>query len=478
MSKVRRAVSKSLAATIVSQVVNLALVIIVSQLLPPAEVGSYVLAFGIATFLEPVREFQVRAYILVADEVTPAYLSPVRLLACCATLAIVVISFGIAILLWNYFEDPAAGNCMAILALATTFRPFSQPAEALLQKDMRYGAIATIRLSGILLNAVSSLTLLFAGFGIESLAWGTVVRSGFELVAIAMVRSDLRFGPISRKGFSQVWGFCSQLSGVQILSRSIASVESILIGLFLGLSATAFYSRGNRLIRTVRTGVEEALLPIALSEFSQKKADRESVGVAFLRAIARLTGVMWPFLITLALFADSTVLFLFGPQWERSILIAQILSIGAVIYMLTALCQQAHASVGETHLLLKRESWISPIRVIIVLAAVQFTLEAVAIGMVIVTTLSTSVNIWMISRSFGVTLSAFVKAVASSALIALVVAVVLVLADQAFLSSLPHWQRLACVGAIAFPTWLASILVMRHALLPDLQAIWRKVANR
>lgn len=477
MSKARRAVSKSLATSIVTQVVNLALVIIVSQLLPPQEVGSYVLAFGIATFLEPLREFQIRSYIIVAEEITPALLAPVRFFALVSTFGIFLVSMAVAVFLWRFFEDPGAGNCMIILALASLFRPFSQPVEAVLQHDLRYDAIATMRISGTLLNAASALSLLFIGFGIESLAWGAVVRSGVELIAIPMVRSELRLGPISMKGLQRVWVFCSQMSGVQVLSRSIASVEAIAIGFFLGLSATAFYSRGNRLIRAVRTGVEEALLPIALTEFSQKGADRKLVGMAFLRAIGRLTGAMWPLFIFLALYAQVIVLLLFGPQWERSVLITQILAAAAIIYMLTALCQQAHASVGETKLLFKRESWISPLRFIIVLIAVQFSIEAVAIGIVVVTLVSTSVNISMISRSFEVSLIDLFRAVSSSILLTILIAIALTVADRFLLSGLPGALRLLCAGMIAFPLWLSLVFLLGHVLKTDLTALIKRVSN-
>lgn len=473
MSVLSRSISKSLGTTVIRQAVTLGLVVIVSRLLSPSEIGAYVLAFGIMTFLEPMRELQVRAYVLVADEVTPEYLAPVRMLAFATTALVGVLSLLIAGLLWALFEDPAAGNCMAILALATVFRPFSQPAEAVLQKRMRYGAIAGMRLGGIVLGAIASLGLIFSGFGIESLAWGIVLQYACETSAIAMVQRELRFGPISSEGIGEVWKFCARFSGVQLLTRSIANIEPMLVGFFLGLSATAFYNRGNRLIRTVRTGVEEALLPIALSEFSRLKAQRELIGDAFLRAISRMTGVLWPVFAALALMAEPAVLFLFGDQWGPSVPIAKILSIGGMVYVLTALSQQAHASIGETALLLKRESWISLIRVVILLVAVQFTIEAVAVGILLLLAISCSVNVYMLQRSFGLRLDAIISAVAPSFGVAVLVFSILAAADHFLFAGLPHWQKLGLAGLIAMPTWSAGIVVMRHPLTADFLAIFR-----
>lgn len=474
MSILGRSISKSVGTTIVVQAVSLALVIIVSRLLPPADIGAYVLAFAIATVLEPLRELQVRSYILVADEISPAALAPVRMLALVATAGTTILSLGIAWVLWASYVDPAAGNCMAILTLATIFRPFSQPAQAILQRGMRYGAIAGTRVGGTILGAILSLAMVYSGFGIESLAWGVVLQYAFEATAIAMVRPELRFGPISRHGMRKVFTFCAQLSGVQLLTRSIANVEPMLIGFFLGLSATAFYNRGNRLIRTVRTGVEEALLPIALAEFSRNKNDKELVGADFLRAVSRLTGVLWPGFAALGLLAEPTVLLMFGDQWKASVPVAQILSIGGIIYVLTAISQQAHASIGETALLLKRESWISPIRVIILLIAVQFSIVGVAIGMVILIALSTGVNIRMLRSSFGLSLGDIALAVRTSLAVTILTIGVLVIADHYLLHDLPHWQRLGLAGSIALPAWIASIVVTRHPLASFMMAIMRR----
>lgn len=473
MAKVQRSVALSVFATFGNLAISLGLVIIVSRYLPPAVIGSYILAYAVITFIDPIRELQLPSYVIRLDRVDREILKPVAWVALVTSAAALLVCLVGSVVFWLTYETSTVATCLLIMAAGFLFRPLSMTPLALLARDLRYDAIAKVKLGGALIKALVTLALLFGtSLQAEALAVGILAEILFEIIALTMVRREFRWVLPSWRGSGEVFRFCLEFSGAQLANRTSISLAQILIGSWQGLAIVAFYNRGKQLVSIFRSGVERAILPIALSEFSRSKDDRAAVKDAYSTAIGALTGLSWPGLVCLAVLARPVILTLFGPNWEQSVVISQVLTLGAIVFAATALSQQAHAAIGETRVLLKREGFMAVPRISVLFLTAPIGAEAVAWGLLGVGVLQFGVNQHLLKRSLGFHLGDFLAAIWKSASVAAGTGLAgylsltqLTIVDQ-------PWEQLLLHGSVAGLAWIAMMVIVRHPLLQfGLQAL-------
>lgn len=477
MPAVKKSVALSVFSTFGSLAISLALVIIVSRYLPPAVIGSYILAFAVITFIEPIRELQLPSYVIRCDTVDREVLRPVAWVGLMTSLAALGVSLVGSLAFYLTYDTPAVATCLLIMAAGFILRPLTVTPMSLLARDMRYDAIAKVKLGGAAIKTAVTLVLLFGvGLEAEALAFGILAEIAFELIALPMISRELRWIVPSWRNSGEVFRFCLEFSGAQLANRTSVSLAQILIGSWQGLAVVAFYNRGKSLVSIFRSGVERAILPIALSEFSRSKTDRAGVKTAYFSAIGALTGLSWPSLICLAVLARPLILTLFGPNWEPSILISQVLTLNAIVFAATALSQQAHAALGQTRILLKRETFMAVPRLTVLFLTAPIGAEAVAWGLLAVGCLQFVVNQRLLSRSLDFRFGEFLGAVWKSAAVA-VVAGAVAFVSMTYLPLVDQpWQQLLLHGGVAGIAWLAAMVAVRHPLLGHAVSAARKLS--
>ena len=477
MASVRKSLFLSNFATFANLFISLALVVVVSRLLDPTEIGAFLIAFAVIMLIEPLREFELKSFIIVADKLDSTTMQAVRMVAwTTAAAALILCLVGSWVLSANY-ETPTPGTCLLIMCLLYATRPFSHPAEAILARELRYGALAGIKIAGALVRAGVTLLLIWQGLGAEALAWGVVAEAAIELLCLALIDAGMRWGWPRAMGAKRVWTFCAQLTGAQASTRVAAALEPLMIGAVQGLAMTAFYNRGNRLVRIFRSGVEQATLPIALSHFASAKGDRAAIKLAYIRAIGLLTGLSWPILGTFIILAEPMILTLFGEQWGASVELGQILAIGAIFYAASALSQQVHAALGETALLMKRDAVLACFRIAVLVGTAFISTAAVAWGLVVVIAISQVIHVELLRRSIALTYAELGEELWKSAVVGLVCSLGAFAALNGLPSEFVAWQIILVSGVMVTAIWFASIALVKHALFDEISAILAKVRN-
>src|SRR3546814_3774220 len=66
-------------------------------------------------------------------------------------------------------------------------------------------------------------------------------------------------------------------------------------------------------------------MPVLLPAFAAKLRQGHALKDSYLRGVAYLTAVGWPFSVVLALLAHPILRVLFGPQWDAAVPLVQIL---------------------------------------------------------------------------------------------------------------------------------------------------------
>ena len=165
MYKIGRSIVLSTGTYVLQLATSLGLVIIVSRLLPPAEIGAYLIASAVMILVMPIRDFQLQSYVMQLNMIDAAALRPAALIAWLSCSAALIIVLFAALIFDLAYPENAIAICLVIMSLSLMSRPFALLPMSLLARELRYGTIAWIQLTGAVAKVVVTLSLIASDFG-------------------------------------------------------------------------------------------------------------------------------------------------------------------------------------------------------------------------------------------------------------------------------------------------------------------------
>ncbi|MEQ8409950.1 MAG: oligosaccharide flippase family protein [Erythrobacter sp.] len=477
MSTTRKSVALSTVSRFGSIATSLALVVFVARWLYPTEIGAFAVAYATFTLFDQVRLAQIPAFVIQAPNVDKSLMRSVQLVGWAIALTVLVMSAGVAALLVTAFDQPEVGYLLALMIPAYFISTLIQPAFGIINRQMRFGVVAGVEVSGALTKAAVTISALLAGFRAEALAFGVVAEIAVKLAYLSKVDPRLALARPSRGRVPEVWAFCTRFTGAELINRTSMALIEILIGSFLGLAAAGFYNRSAVLVRKLRSGIESAIVPVALAAFA--KSNRENVDLArrdYLTGISLLTGITWPGLAVFIVLAKPIILTFYGERWEETIYLAQILSAGAIIHGVTAMAPALLASMGRVHSLLLRNLASAVPRLLILLATLQYDLPTVLWGLFASMLIHFAINQTLLWREARIGPSDLLKTLWRSSLLAVTSSAapyfVLSIPAVSEQSSLMH---LAWCVPVAGSAWLITLMLIGHPLKAEIMGALKRI---
>ena len=229
------------AAKWAAQVLSWASWLIVARLLSPEDyglVGMATIYLGLITLLS---EFGLGTAVLVVRDLRPEQISQLNGLAVLLGLASMLASSMVAISLGRFFHAPQLP--LVVVAMSTTFviTSFKTVPLALLQRDLRFKALALIDLSQALVLAISMVGFAVAGFRYWTLVGGGVVGALISTGAIV----GLRHAPFAwprPKSLKRAMTLSSDVLISRLFWYASANADFLVAGRILGKTALGFYN--------------------------------------------------------------------------------------------------------------------------------------------------------------------------------------------------------------------------------------------
>ncbi len=458
----------SLAITILSSLV-------IARLLKPAEIGTFSVAMVFISLLSTMRDLGIGAYLIQEKELTPARLRTAWGVQLTMGLSCSLLVALLSVPLAGYFHEPVLRDLLLVIACNFLVIPFGALNYALLVRDMRFDAIAMIRLSQTVAIAGVSIGTAYAGHGALSLAYGNLAGVSVAAIAGIVLRKDAPWLPAFTE-LRRVLNVGATMTVSSLFSAAATSAPEFLLGKLQSMAAVGYYSRANGLIAMVNRLLTDATYPVAEAKFAALNRGGESCAPAFLTALAYLLAVGWPMCAFLSLMAEPLVLLMYGSQWIDSITPTRILGVGAVLTLWTTVCQAALVATGHNRLVLRGNVLQALFTGLAAAAAGAFGVTAMCIGLVAASLISGLVWLKLAQGSIGFEWQDLRRILANSALITAAVA----LAAGAGLAC-GHWlalntaAQLGVALALGASGWLAALLITRHPLAALLRSF---VASR
>lgn len=211
---------------------------------------------------------------------------------------------------------------LAIILCITAFR--SIPA-LLLERELRYDAIALAETVSLVVYQIVLLVLVWLGMGITSIIWALAVRYICDLILIWRhhpwrPRCSSRFRiilPYVRFGLN--------MQGVRMMSYAKDQLPLLFLLPLLGPTSTGYWGWSLTYIG-IPVYFNRLINRIMFPAYARVQADREAVGALATTALWLNTSVGVPILFVLVWFAPDLIPFIYGNEWLAAMPIAILLA--------------------------------------------------------------------------------------------------------------------------------------------------------
>jgi O-antigen/teichoic acid export membrane protein len=324
-------VKKSLMWTAAGQIVlfssQMASQIIIARLLNPYLVGIAAIAFTITDLINIMQTFGLRNFLVseesLSEERIHCTFTINLLLSLVTSLLVLGVAYGGAAV----YSEPGIGRALQITALIPVVMALELTPSALMQRDMKFAALASASAAKALVTAGTTVALVLLGFSYMSIAYGALAGALVSAVVTNVLgRHDMRWG-ISFHDWRSITKFGIHMFGVGGINTVSVRLAELAIGRMLGLTNLAIYSRASALNNLLWTNIHTVFTKVVFSAMAEDRRRTGSIRSVYLKTMDMVTATLWPAFAGLAVFAGPVVYALYGEKW---LMAAPVLSIFAV----------------------------------------------------------------------------------------------------------------------------------------------------
>lgn len=251
-----------------------------------------------------------------------------------------------------FYDNTVYIPIFVILGLSVFFFALLVVPKAVIQKRKDFKAVNTILIFTGIIKGIISIILAFFGFKYYAIIIGSLVQA---IMNFLFYYSKTKISPkvaFSYEPIKKIWAFSRNQFGFNFINYFSRNFDSILIGRVFTEGALGYYNKSYQLSlypNTILAGVITPVIQPIMSEYENRKDVIKDTYLKITRILANL-GV--PISVFCYFASREIILFIFGGQWENSVLSFQILAVSIWIQMIASSSGAFYQSTNRTDLLL------------------------------------------------------------------------------------------------------------------------------
>lgn len=315
-----------LAAQAANFLLRMVSLMVLARLLGPKDFGLVGMVTVFTGVLTLFRDFGLSSAAIQRAEVTDEQISTLFWINLSVGALLGLLSIAMAPFIAAFYREPRLVGVTTALAAGFLFNAAGVQHGVLLQRQMRFTALAVINTVGLVFGTAIAVIGAMAGYGYWSLvamalATPLISTIGFWLCAAwvpgiphrrAGIRSMMRFGGIVT------------LNGLVLYVAN--NLEKVLLGRFWGVDALGIYGRTYQLVNIPTDNLNSAAGEVAFAALSRLQHDHGRLRSYFLKGYSLVLAMTVPITVACALFADDIVFVLLGPKWMAAVPILRLLA--------------------------------------------------------------------------------------------------------------------------------------------------------
>jgi len=369
-AKVIRGGVARLCAQGVSFILRLGSLMILARLLSPRDFGLVGMVTAFTGVLTLFRDFGLSSAAVQRTTVTDEQISTLFWINMLLGAALGLITLAMAPAIAAFYHEPELFAVTAVLAAGFLFNAAGIQHSALLQREMRFTALAVINVVSLTVGIAIAIYGAKVGYGYWALVLMTVTPPIISTLGFWLTTSWIPGVPRERAGIRSMMHFGGSLTLIGLLGYIANNADKVMIGRFWGVDAIGIYGRAYQIVSIPTDNLNSAIGEVAFSALSRLQNQPVHFRSYFLKGFSLVLGLTLPVTIACGLFADDIVSVFLGPRWNEAATMVRLLAPTIAIFAIINPLGWFLFSIG----LVARGLKVAP-----VLAAVMITAYAVAL---------------------------------------------------------------------------------------------------
>ncbi|MEX0746101.1 MAG: lipopolysaccharide biosynthesis protein [Phycisphaeraceae bacterium] len=447
---------------------------VLARLLTPADFGLIAMVSAFTGFVSLFKDLGLSMATVQRPEVNHAQVSTLFWINVGLSLVLMAITAALAPAVALFYGEPALTWVTLAIAGTFIFGGLSAQHTALLRRQMRFTALASIQVTAMAVSVGVAIAMAWWGASY----WALVGLNASQAVTIAVlswVCSGWRPGlPRRDAEVGSMLAFGGNSVAASTLNYAGTNLDNVLIGWWVGSAALGFYTKAYSLLTLPLRQISAPLGGVAIPAMSRAIADPQRYRRAYLSAATQLLCLTIPLALYFIVFAGDVIYLLLGPQWQQAGHLFAILGFAAIILPFWNSAGWVWISQGRMreHLHFQAISFVVKTGFIVI--GLPWGVTGVAYGVAVRYYLALPLLFYMLGRRGPISQGDLYKMLGWPVVVAAVVGAALHGAGQ-FTAGQSMALRLLCGAAVGLGVWLAlhamakpgrRVLMQYYSLFP------------
>lgn len=420
-------------STAINTILQFGQVAVLARLLEPSSFGIVSISTLVITFLGIFAHFGFSNSIVYKQESDNKVLSTIYYLnLMIGAVMFIIIYLGAPLLVW-YYKEPKLEGVLHISAFYFPIIFFGQVYNILLEKELRFKALALTDIFCSILGTLVTVILAYNGFEAKALVYGLLGGQILKMLVQNIIGRKY-FSPVLHFDLKKIKDhlkFGIYNVGDSLLGFANSNMDTILIGGLLGVKELGYYTIATQIAIYPVARICPIIVQICYPIMARMKENLDQLKGAYLKILDFLSYTNIPLLVGLFLMASNVIPLIYGPGWEATIPLIKIFVFTGISFCLQYPLSTIAYSTGKPNLLFYLNMATAIIKFpIIYFMAKQYGIMGIAIGFLITTFISLLLNFYLIKYMVGNFMNTFIQNISKPIMFSVAMCIVILIYKQ------------------------------------------------
>lgn len=336
---------------------------ILARLLDPKDFGLIGMVTAFTGVLTLFRDFGLSSAAIQRTSVTDEQISTLFWINMLVGALLALLALAMAPAIVAFYHEPRLLGVTAVVAVGFLFNAAGIQHAVLLQRQMRFTALAVISTLGLLVGTGIAIGGAKAGYGYWALVAMTVTLPLVSTIGYWLTTAWVPGMPHRRTGIRSMLRFGGVLTLNSLVGYIATNLDKVLLGRFWGVDALGIYGRAYQLIIIPTDNLNTAAGEVAFAALSRLQDDPNRLKSYFLKGYSLVLALTIPITIACALLADDMILVLLGPKWMAAAPIFRLLVPTILVLAIITPLVWLLSSIGLVGRLLRMSVVLTPLMI-------------------------------------------------------------------------------------------------------------------
>lgn len=290
---------------------------VMARLLTPSDYGLVGMVTAIVGFIWVFGDLGLSTATLQKDDITHAQVSNLFWANVLLGVVCAVLTSALAPVVSIAFGEPRLVAITLALSLGFVVSGTGVQHQALLRRQMRFGALAMADIVSLVVGIVAGVSAAWLGAGYWAIVIDTLVSGVARTASVWLLCHWLPMLPTRNSGVRSMLRFGGHLTATNILNYFCRNLDNILIGWRWGAQPLGLYSKAYNLLLLPMQQINAPIAAVALPALSRLQTAPDQFRAYYCRAIGMMMTLGMPLVLFIVVFADELVLVILGPAWRE-----------------------------------------------------------------------------------------------------------------------------------------------------------------